>query len=290
MKLRTLSRIKSLLLPFLILIPLRSLADTPFVAPKSPVSKPFGLSAALQGGGTAAATDLSAADHNPAGIKLGKILSVEGATAWKGNNIQSSEVGVIDSVMSEVAAALKFRQTSSAIGDLERRVTLGLADDIANSGVTVGIAGDYKERPLLNDEGQIKDNGNYYELRGGVIYNFNSAFRIGARTGGHFDKQMQKEYAVGAGGLIGEHFILNGDLIVVERDPYKATIGAGVLFNKFFDLRTSYGYHLNDKKQEGAAGLFLVSSKVAIFYVANLPNLAGPELEHQIGARLNMAF
>lgn len=265
-------------------------AVTPHTNAKPAVSKPFGQSAALQSGGTAAATDMSSIDFNPAGIKLGKILSIEGATSWKKNNIQSSEVGVIDSVMSEVAAALKFRRTSTAVGDLERRVTLGLADDVANTGVTVGLAGDYKERPVLNTNGLITEKGNAFELRGGAIYNIHSALRIGARTGGHFDKKMKPEHAFGFGSLLGEHFILNGDLIFVERDPSKATLGAGVLFNKFFDLRTSYGYHLQDKKHEGAAGLFLVSSKVAIFYVANLPELTGPELEHQIGLRLNMAF
>ena len=186
--------------------------------------------------------------------------------------------------------SLKVRQTSRTIGNLERRVTLGLADEIAQSRVVVGIAGDYKERPILNEEGQIKDQGTYYEMRGGIIYNFNSALRFGARTGGHFDKSLNKEYAVGIGGLLGENFIFNGDLIFEEENPSKATAGLGILFNKFFDLRGSYGYHLNDKRQEGAAGIFLVATKVSIFYIANLPEIGGPVLEHQAGLRLNMAF
>lgn len=257
---------------------------------KPALAQPFGQSAALQGGGTAATADMSAVDYNPAGIATGRVLSVEGATAWRKQNIQSSEVGMVDSVMSDVAAAFKFRQTSQATGFMERRFTLGAADEVGKTGAIIGLAGDYKERPVVNEEGLLKDKGQSYELRAGMIYEIFNGLRVGVRTGGHFDKTQKEENAVGAAALLGPNFVFNADTIFVRENAEKVTGGVGVIFNKYFDLRTSYGYHLNDGVQEGGAGLFLVTSKISIFYVANLPNIAEPPMEHQAGMRFNMAF
>jgi hypothetical protein len=265
-------------------------AATTIAANKPALAQPFGQSAALQGGGTAATTDMSAVDHNPAGIATGRILSVEGATAWRKQNIQSSEAGMVDSVMSDVAAAFKFRQTSQVTGFTERRFTLGAADEVGKTGAIIGLAGDYKERPVLNEEGLLKDKGQSYELRAGVIYEIFNGLRVGVRTGGHFDKTQKEENAIGAAALLGPSFVINADTIFVREDAEKVTAGVGVIFNKYFDLRTSYGYHLDDGVQEGGAGLFLVTSKISVFYVANLPDLAEPLMEHQAGMRFNMAF
>jgi hypothetical protein len=257
---------------------------------QNPIDRPFGQSAALLGGGTAASADLSTIDHNPAGLSMGRVVSVEGATAWRKNNIQSSEVGVVDSVMSSVAAGLKFRQTSSAGGFMERRFTLGLADKIASSGITFGLAGDYKERPKLDREGLLQDKANAFEGRAGLLYAWTDRLRIGLRSGGHFDDQVQPEHAVGVAAFLGSHFVASADQLFSSESALKTAFGVGVLFNKYFDLRTSYAVHSKDSKQEGAAGLFLVSPKAAVFYVATLPEVQGPVVEHQVGMRLNMVF
>ncbi len=254
------------------------------------LERPFGQSAALIGGGTAANADLSTVDHNPAGIGTAKTLSFEGATSWKGNNIQSSEFGVVDSAMSSVAAAAKFRQTSAAGGFMERRFSIGLADRVAASGFLVGIAGDYKERPVLNEENQIKDKGTAYDLRGGALYQVSDALRVGVRSGGHLDKDVDAEHAIGVAALLGPHFVLSADQIFSNEEATKTVAGAGVVFNKYFDLRASYGFHQQSKRQEAGGGLFLVSPKAAVFYVANLPEIREPAIEHQIGIRLHMAF
>lgn len=256
----------------------------------TPVTRPFGQSAALQGGGTAASADLSTVDHNPAGLALGRVVSVEGATAWSKHNIQSSEVGVVDSVMSSVAAGFKFRQTSSATGDRERRFSLGLADPIAKSGVIIGLAGDYKERPKRNEEGLIEDDETAYEMRAGILYQLTDGIRFGARTGGHFDQNAPKEHAIGVAALLGAHFVASFDQMLSDEKLTKTTGGLGILFAKYLDLRTSIGYHNLTGRQEGGAGLFLQSNKAALFYVATLPELRGPLVEHQVGIRLNMIF
>lgn len=254
------------------------------------VSRPIGQTAVLLGGGVALASDLSAVDHNPAGIAVGKVFSVEGATAWRSENIQSAEVGVIDSMMSDVAAGLKFRQTSSAVGQMERRFSLALADGVGQSGALVGIAGDYKERPDVNAEGKVTGDGQYYDLRAGAVYNLNNSFRVAVRTGGYFDKAVRREHALGVGGLVAGQLVLNGDLIFVEENPNKATVGAGLIIRRYFDLRASYGYLLEEKIHQAAGGVFLVSPKASLFYLAVAENLEDVRLEHQLGLRLALAF
>lgn len=254
------------------------------------IKRPFGQSAALLGGGTASNADISTVDHNPAGIALGRSLSIEGGTAWTKDTIDASEVGIVDSVMADVAAALKFRQTSSAVGPMERRFSLALADNVGDTGVLLGIAGDYKERPRLNDEGLITKEEQAYEFRAGLLYALSDNFRAGVRSTGYFDEQETPEHAVGLAGLIGTHFVANGDLIFVKDSLDKVVGGLGVVFNKYFDLRATYGYLPQTRIGEGAAGLFLLSPKIALYYVASLPNLEGPHIDHQIGARLNMSL
>jgi hypothetical protein len=254
------------------------------------VSRPLGQSAVLLGGGVALASDLSAVDHNPAGIAVASVFSVEGATAWRSKNIQSAEIGVIDSAMSDVAAALKFRQTSSAIGQMERRFSIALADGVGQSGLLVGLAGDYKERPIVNQEGKVTGDGTYYDLRAGAVYSLSQQLRVAVRTGGYFDEAVKREHSLGVGALVASQVVLNGDIIFVEESPNKATAGVGLIIRRFFDLRASYGYLIDDGIHQASGGLFLVSPKVSLFYLAVAEDLNSSALEHQVGLRLALMF
>lgn len=263
-------------------------ADGPETTLGPAISRPFGQAAALQQGGTAANADLSTLDHNPAGLLLGRALTIEGSTAWRRENIQASELGVIDSVMSSVAAGLKFRQNSTAVGNRERRFTLGLADSAYQRKFLFGLAGDYKERPRFNSKNLITGEETAFEVRGGAIYEISQGLRLGASSGGYLDKQTDPHHTLGLAALLGPHFVINVDQLFVRDSATKTTGGLGVIFNQFFDLRASFGYHAKTKRQEGAFGFFLVSPRAALYYVASLPDMAEALVEHQAGLRLNM--
>src|SRR5688500_3199861 len=88
-------------------------------APSNALMRKGGQTAALNNGGVAHVIDLSAIDSNPAALAQGRELALYSEMQWHGENSQSVEVGVVDSMMSEVAAGLKARQTSLNSGGID---------------------------------------------------------------------------------------------------------------------------------------------------------------------------
>lgn len=260
------------------------LSDTPAI------SRPIGQGALFLGGGSALTTDLSAVDLNPAGIGVGKVFRIEGATSWKGENIQSSEAGIIDSKMADVAAAIKFRQTSDRIALKERRFSLALADEVAQSGLIIGLAGDYKERPIRNSENLITSEGEFFELRAGAIYSLTERFRVAAHSEGHFDDQRVARHTVGIGASVSSQFTVGADAIFRKSTLEKLTTTAGIAFQKYFDLRAAYGYLLETEAHQLSGGAFLNSPKASLFYLAKSEDIGQAVLEHQIGLSFALAL
>ena len=95
--------------------------------PVSALTDPFGATAGLFGGGTAVIGDVSAVDHNPAGLALTKEVAITGEAMWRDASTLAVEAGVADSLMSEIAAGLKGRLSTKASGAKDRRFSAGLA-------------------------------------------------------------------------------------------------------------------------------------------------------------------
>jgi hypothetical protein len=261
--------------------------------PVSSLTEPFGVSAALLGGGSAVTGDLSAVDFNPAGLSLTKELLVSGEVKWTQANTTAFEAGVQDSKMSDVAAGLKYRASTRYTGQKSRRFSLGFAQAVQDSGFIVGIGGDYRQverTPVEREAGQAQFRESP-RLRAGAIYRLSDSLILAGASDGWFDNYVkEKRHTLGLAVAFAQHYILNGDLIFKDSDPFETTFGLTVLAKEFLDLRVGYGYQLDSKRQKAAAGFTVKSQQFRLLYTISRADLRRSETFHQVAVGLTMAL
>lgn len=254
-----------------------------------------GMGAALSGGGTAHVYDLSTLDLNPAGIAQKKDVYIGGEFFWRERNVRATEVGVLDSTMSQIAAGLKMRQTNKITGVKDRRFSLALGGQLPDYPLLVGVAGDYSQIEkvdlLADAQGNKKktpdDNLN---LRFGGLLSLSPSVQVGVRSQGYLDKEKEFEHAAGVTIAVAGYYFLNGDLIFDKEGPRRGLGGVTVEAKDYLDLLLSYGYELRNPMHLGAAGIALKSEKFRLLYTVSKPNLREALLLHSLGARLTFAY
>jgi hypothetical protein len=255
----------------------------------SALTDPFGQAGALMGGGTATVNDMSAADFNPAGLALSKEVSLTGEAKWRDSSTLAVEAGVLDSLMSEIAAGLKARMSTKASGAKDRRFTLGLAERLAGSPVVVGIAGDYQQiqRSQTERSGGKSKTKDTPRLRAGGLYNFSENFLLGVSTDGWLDNiNKEKRHAIGLGLAFAGYYLLNADVLFKDTSPDQTVFGLTLGAKEYLDLRVGYRYGLDSKIHSGAAGVTLKSQQFRLYYTLSRPILRQGPFFHQIGAGL----
>jgi hypothetical protein len=261
--------------------------------PVAPLTDPFGVSAGLLGGGSAVVSDVSAVDLNPAGLALAKEVLISGEVKWTKANTTAVEAGVQDSLMSEVAAGLKYRTSTKYSGGKDRRFSLGFAQPISESGVIVGIGGDYRQverSQQERDAGQSRFRESPV-LRAGGLYRLSDSVLLAAATDGWLDNYVkERKHTFGAATAFAQHYILNADLVLHNAEPFEALFGFTVLAKEFLDLRVGYGYQLDSKRQKAAAGFTVKSQQFRLLYTVSKTDLRKSDVFHQVGVGLTMAF
>lgn len=257
--------------------------------PVSALSEPFGVSAALFGGGTALVSDLSATDANPAGLALSKEIAVSGEAKWAKANVLAVEAGVADSLMAEIAAGLKARMTTKASGARDRRFSLGLAERIGGGPFVLGIAGDYIQ--VERTDAERSDGAKRFRetprLRAGAIYNIGETFLVGVRSDGWFDRyNTTKVHAIGAAFGFAGYYIASADLVFADTTPDQALFGLTLLAKDYLDLRVSSGYGIESKRNGGAASVTLKSQQFRLSYTFTKPVFSQKPFSHLVGAGL----
>lgn len=262
-------------------------------APTPALVRDSGSAAALSGGGTAHVNDLSAAQLNPAGLSLSREFSGGGEIHWQDDSLLSSEAGVMDSVMSEVAAAFVVRQATAASGGRDRRYTLALSERLGgDSPFIVGFGGDYfqiegepREAPLKN---RLRDN---LRLRLGFIYGLSEWLQLGVRSEGFPDKRRPREHAAGVSATLDNYYIFNGDLVFSNEKLASTLLGVTVLAKEYLDLKLSYGYALGSAAHHlGAAGVTLKSQHIRLFYTIAKADLKRQAVDQNFGLALTIVM
>ena len=260
---------------------------------QGPLTDAFGVGGSLLGGGSAVVGDLSSVDINPAGLAQTKEVVLSGEIKWTKANITGLEAGVQDSMMSEVAAGLKYRTTTKYSGGKDRRFSLGFAQPISESGFVVGLGGDYRQVERSERE---RDSGqNRYRetprLRAGLLYRLSDSLILSGVTDGWLDNyDKEKKHTLGAATAFSQHYILSADVIFKNANPDRALFGLTVLAKEFLDLRVGYGYGLDNKQQSAAAGFTVKSQQFRLLYTVSKSDLRKSDIFHNLGVGLTMAF
>lgn len=256
------------------------------------LTRPGGLAGALLGGGFAFNSDLSAIETNPAGLSLNKSVIAGAEFFWKDKFATATEVGILDSKMSDLTAAFKARQATEDSGGIDRRFTLGFAGQPGEYPILLGIAGDYMQvkTPNIEKPEEEDESVTYKSLRFGGIYQIQTDVSVGFRSGGYFSDPQILESGVGAAFGFAENYVGTIDLNVIDKSARLATFGLTVLAKGYLDLTASYGYDLEEQINAGALGIVVKSNIVRVFYTGAKGDLSHSDVEHSVGARLSIEF
>lgn len=256
------------------------------------LTRPGGLAGALLGGGFAFNSDLSAIDTNPAGLSLNKSVIAGAEFFWQDKFATATEVGILDSKMSDLTAGFKARQSTEFSGGIDRRFTLGFAGQPGDYPVLLGLAGDYMQVKTPNLEKPVEDDETvtYKSLRFGGIYQMQTDLSFAIRSGGYFGDPQVLEHGIGAAVGFAENYVGTVDLHVIDETLRLATFGLTVLAKGYLDLTASYGYDLEEHVNAGALGIVVKSNIVRMFYTGAKSDLSHSQVEHSVGARLSIEF
>jgi len=231
---------------------------------------PLGVTSALQGGGRAHVSDFSAADNNPAGIDLQKTFSYNGELGWTAQKARQAEGAICDSMLSEVSACVKYRQTSAITGAKDWRATLGLADSFEQlGGAVLGAAVDYVKFAKVRgfDAISAPSPGVGQRVRVGAVYPLAGGLFFGASSDGLYDSTgTQAQHGIGLSLQGGKHFLFSGDLNFVSDTPRDVVFGATVFPRDFLDLAISYSYDPRQSKHKTAGGIVVKSQQARLLY------------------------
>ncbi len=256
----------STVLSFCAAIPLAH-AATPMSAD---LWRPLGVTSALQGGGRAHVSDFSSSDNNPAGIDLQKSFSYNGELGWTAQKARQAEGAICDSVLSEVSACIKYRQTTRVTGAKDLRATLALADSFEQfGGMLLGVAVDYVKFAKIRtfDAISAPTPGTGQRARVGAIYPIAEGVFFGASSDGLYDSTgTEAVHGMGLSLQGGKHFLFSGDLNFVSDTPRDVVIGATVFPRDFLDLAVSYSYDPRHSKHKTAAGIVVKSQQARLLY------------------------
>ena len=254
------------------------------------LAAPQGDTMALSGGGTANVSDLSAASSNPAGLALFKEFASAGAMLWKNDNVLAVQAGAHDSAMSEVSAGFIYQMTTVASGGKDKRYTLGLAEKVADSALTLGIGGDYSQLEAPKTPGFSDKKVDVFRLRAGAIYAIAENIAVGVRTEGYLDSMRDKEHAAGIAIGIAQYYLFNADVVFRNTELKRYLAGMTLSVKQFLDLRASYGYELKASHHLGAAGISIKSQQFRLFYMLAKPDLRDISFDQSVGASLAVAL
>jgi len=262
--------------------------------------------------GTAVVNDLSAVDVNPAGLSAGTAFTFSGETHWINSNIQANEVGVMDPVLSEIAAGVKVRQTTQQWGALHRRYSLGLSERLGGSASPFffGVAGDYIQWFAPPDDsfdtdvseittmdaqsfytsGIVLTEKTGYRLRAGGVFILAKGFVISATTDGYFDRFAPKKHSLGAAIAFAEYYLGSGDILFVDKTLAQYTAGMTLSAKQYLDLRLGYGYEPQRARHSGSGGVAIKSQQVKIFYTFLRPDWQDSLVYHNVGLSYMRVF
>ncbi|MBX9704042.1 MAG: hypothetical protein K2X39_07795 [Silvanigrellaceae bacterium] len=271
-----------------------SAASDARVNPSPALNSNTGNLAAFSGGGYASTADISFTDSNPAGLAvLDRQYIFTSATTFHSQGFQLYEVGNFDSVNTDIAGALRLRQTNLSTGSIDRRLTLGLAYKLEWLGnFALGLSGDYSQIDVRQNWRGVGDN---FNGRVGLFYGFkllDIPVNFGVAGGGLFDKYVAKNLGIGLStvGLRG-FYIFNVDMLMNSLDGINQLMSGVTIFaQQYLDIKASYGYNLKNKKSFGAGGFFLKSEIIRMYYVLMRENSPDKYIKHSFGLDILIAL
>ena len=201
-------------------------------------------------GGTTSTSGLGALSTNPALLSADHKMLIEVSGRVESKQFSGYQAGVLDPVMSEIAAGLLYRK----IGPTQR-VGLGLSE--AWGSVLIGIEGDY----LIWDDGIKKDNNKWGGLRWGFAFPLNQQLIVGLSGSGYLT--AVKRYSVGLGLPLAGYFNFFADATYVDPSYWAYTYGLKINAKDFLSLQGQY----DTEEKRIQAGISLISSKIMLGYV-----------------------
>lgn len=261
--------------------------------PSPELNQPLGMSAALSEGGVAHTSDMSSLDYNPAGIAQQRDVYLGGEFFWQGENVRGWEAGLVDNAMSALAAGLKMRQTNKVTGGLDRRFTLGIAGQVPDYPLLIGVGGDYSQSSKVDVriDSKNKDKTENTNLRFGAILSLSPQLQLGLRSAGYLDRVDGYEHAGGLTYAFYGYYFGSADLVFRKNGPEKALLGLTIQAQTYLDLLFSYGYELRTPKHSAAGGIAVKSdNKFRLFYTIAKTDFDDKLLNHSLGAKLTFGF
>jgi hypothetical protein len=251
------------------------------------------VTAVLQGGGRAHVSDASAVDNNPAGLALQQSYTVSGDLGWSAQKAHQAEASACDSVTSELAACIKFRQTQKVTGAKDRRYSLGLAEVFTPlGGAIIGLSVDYVEfsQDRLSFAVPAGSKKNGQRVRLGAIQSVGEGIYIGATSDGLYDSTgSERRHGAGVSAQFGKYYLINGDLDFSDESLQGIVLGLTVFPRDFLDLAVSYGYDPRHPKGTFGFGAVVKSQQARLIYSMVQPDAGSKKWKHAAGIGIYMA-